>query len=396
MTSPLDNRVQRLRARLAQAHELQDNEPRVVVSPYRICPIGAHVDHQGGPVLGTAIDAETLFAFAPSGSADCRLESENFEERFDMTMGPKRAAPEGWGRYFWAACETLLPRISREPRGVVGLVEGSLPGGGLSSSASVVLAYLRAIAHVNGIELTPEELVELSRRAENEYVGVKCGILDPACIVASRRDHLVAIDTQVPRFDPVAGARASECVFLVAFSGVDRNLRHTGFNDRVDQCHDAARRLGQIVGATSAEKLGDHDDNVFERHLDALPPTEQKRARHFYEERQRVLAGVEAWRAGDLEKFGRLMNDSCRSSIENFEVGSPEIVALQEMVRETNGVYGARFSGAGFGGCVVALVNASVASACRKTIERTYRQHAPELTSAYVFLAHPRDGLRIR
>lgn len=396
VTFPLENRVQRLRARLAHAEHLEGVRPSVVVSPYRICPIGAHVDHQGGPVLGTAIDAETLFAFAPSGSADCRLESANFEGRFEMTMGTTQDAPEGWGRYFWAACATLLPRISGEPRGVVGLVEGSLPGGGLSSSASVVLAYLRAIAHVNGLDIGPEEIVGLSRRAENEYVGVKCGILDPACIVASRRDHLVAIDTQVPRFEPVAGARASDGVFLVAFSGVDRNLRHTGFNDRVDQCHDAARRLGRIVGAPSADKLGDHDDAVFERHLGALPTTEQKRARHFFEERRRVLAGIAAWRSGDLEEFGRLMNDSCRSSIENFDVGSPEIVALQEMIRETDGIYGARFSGAGFGGCVVALADANVASGCRETIEQTYRELAPELTSAYVFLAHPRDGLHLQ
>ncbi len=397
VNSPLEERVQRLRERLRAATALGSPEPRVVVSPYRICPIGAHVDHQGGPVLGTAIDAETLLAFVPSGTARCRLDSRNFDGRFEVTLGETSTAPEGWGRYFWAACATVLPRASQEPRGIIGLVEGSLPGGGLSSSASVVLAYLRAIAEVNEIELDQEELVTLSRRAENEYVGVKCGILDPACIVASRRDHLVSIDTLNHRFEPIAGERAAaDSVFLVAFSGVDRNLRHTGFNDRVDQCHAAARRLGELCGNPSATKLADHHDGVFEEHLDSLRAVEQRRARHFFGERRRVVAGGDAWRNGDLEEFGRLMNESCRSSIENFEVGSPEIIALYDLVRQTAGVYGARFSGAGFGGCVVALVDSGRAEGCRDHIERAYRAAAPERTAAHVFLAQSRDGLHVR
>ncbi|MDG2303283.1 MAG: galactokinase family protein [Candidatus Binatia bacterium] len=397
MTLSLEERVERLRQRLRDETEIGAGEANVVVSPYRICPIGAHVDHQGGPVLGTAIDAGTLLAFAPSGSSACRLQSTNFEGQYETDLTTTKSAPEGWGRYFWAAAATLGTRTPAPLRGIVGRVEGSLPGGGLSSSASVVLAYLTAIAHENGIELSPQELVNFARQAENEYVGVKCGILDPACIVASKRDHLVSIDTLQCEFEPIPGEKAaSQSTFLVAFSGVDRNLRHTGFNDRVDQCHEAARHLGQLCGNAAAEKLGDHIDAVFEEHLDALPSTLQKRARHFFEERHRVRAGVETWRNGDLEGFGRLMSDSCRSSIENFEVGSPEIGALHELICRTPGVYGARFSGAGFGGCVVGLVAADRAQECLERIEREYRRLAPELTSAYVFLAQSRDGLNVR
>lgn len=397
MTAPLEQRVARLREQLANSSTLPDDRLGVVVSPYRICPIGAHVDHQGGPVLGSAINAETLLAFSPSASAACALESTNFDGRFEMTMGEEESAPDGWGRYFWAAASILQSRADGRLRGITGLVEGSLPGGGLSSSASVVLAYLKAIAHVNEIALGPEEMVQLARRAENEWVGVKCGILDPACIVASKRDHLVSIDTQEPRFNLVSGGAATtEGAFLVAFSGVDRNLRHTGFNDRVDQCHTAARRLGELCGKPTAEKLGDHEDHVFERYIEALPTLEQKRARHFFEERRRVRAGVDAWSRGDLAEFGRLMTDSCRSSIENFEVGSPEIMALHHLIQETPGVYGARFSGAGFGGCVVALAEKARAEECRERIEDEYRRLAPERTSAYVFVAHTRDGLHVR
>lgn len=397
VSAPLQTRIARLRRRLEESADVAHGEVRVVVSPYRICPIGAHVDHQGGPVLGTAIDAETLLAFAPSASARCRLETANFEGGYALGLGEDADAPEGWARYFWAAAATLGDRLRGSPRGIVGMLEGSLPGGGLSSSASVLLAYLRALAHANAIELSPHELIALSRRAENEHVGVKCGILDPGCIVASRRDHLVFIDTQEPRFDPIEGRHAARAsVFLVAFSGVGRNLRHTGFNDRVDQCHEAARRLGALAGQPGVTRLGDLADAVFERHADGLPATLRRRARHFFEERRRVLAGAAAWREGDLAAFGRLMNDSCRSSIENFEVGSPEIVRLQRLIRETPGVYGARFSGAGFGGCVVALVDAGRADDCRDRIERAYAKETPALTAARVFLAHSRDGLHLR
>lgn len=399
MTTSLETRIEDLRAHLTNAART-DTTSRVVVSPYRICPIGAHVDHQGGPVLGAAIDAETLLVFVPTHTDRCHLESKNFDAPYDVALESLREGgdpPEGWGRYFWAAAATLLPHVRGTPRGIDARVAGSLPGSGLSSSASVVLSYLKALAHVNEIELTPEEMVTLARRAENEHVGVKCGILDPACIVASRRDHLVSIDTVVPTFNPVAGSGpARESVFLVAFSGVDRNLRQTGFNDRVEQCHEAARELGKISGQPGAEKLGDLDEDAFVRHLEDLPSTLQKRARHFFEERRRVEAGIDAWKSGDLEGFGRLMNDSCRSSIENFEVGSPEIVDLYSLIRETPGIYGARFSGAGFGGCVVALAQATRGTECVERIERAYRKRAPHLTNAFVFLAHTRDGLHLR
>ena len=395
---PLDHRVANVAARLAAALP-SPSAPKVVVSPYRICPIGAHVDHQGGPVLGTAIDTETLLAFAPSGSSVSSIESANFEGTYELDPAAPEAAasPEGWARYFWAASSAFRAAHPEATHGIRARVEGALPGGGLSSSASVVLAYLAALAAVNRVSLSPTDQILLARRAENEFVGVKCGILDPACIVASKRDHLVAIDTQQPRFDPVAPApSARPSVFLVAFSGADRNLRHTGFNDRVTQCHEAARKLGELCGHSEATKLGDLDDAVFEHHLESLEDTLQKRARHFFEERRRVLQGVDAWRRGDVEAFGALMTDSCRSSIENFEVGSPEIVDLHDLILRTRGVLGARFSGAGFGGCVVALVAASEAEACRDEIEETYRASAPNRTNARVFLAHSRDGLHVR
>lgn len=398
MSTSIEEHVERIATRLTGSLSVSARSPRVVVSPYRLCPIGAHVDHQGGPVLGTAIDIGTFLAFVPSGSSKSRIESANFDGAYAYDGDDPGPAPEGWGRYFWAAARALATAFPAATQGIHARIEGALPGGGLSSSASVVLAYLTALAEVNDVTLSPGERVDLARRTENEFVGVQCGILDPASIVASRAGHLVSIDTTLHRFEPVAppAGTAERGMFLVAFSGVERNLRHTGFNDRVAQCHEAARRLGELDGRPGAERLGDLADAAFERHLEELSDPYRKRARHFFGERRRVAQGVDAWTHGDLAAFGGLMTESCRSSIDNFEVGSPEIVELQRRIVDTDGVYGARFSGAGFGGCVVGLVDASRAEACRADIERAYRAAAPDRTSARVFLAQTRDGLHVR
>jgi galacturonokinase len=372
-------------------------EHSVVAVPYRVCPIGAHIDHQGGPVLGTAIDAYTVLAFAPADAGECRLASANYpgELRFSISS-PAPSEEKGFGRYARAAAAALAADLPPRPRALSGFVVGTLPGGGLSSSASVLLAYLTAISEVNELALTPSRLVELTRVAENRFVGVRSGILDPATIVASRRGHLVAIDTLRSTWELVAPGRGAATIrFLVAFSGSERNLAATGFNERVEQCHRAARLLAARTEVQTAERLGDLPETALAELVDELPEVERRRARHFLEERTRVRSGVAAWRRGDFGEFGALMTDSCRSSIENFEVGSAELVCLQDILRETPGVLGSRFSGAGFGGCAVALVEEGRAEDCRERVEREYRASRPECAErARFFLVEGEDGIR--
>jgi galactokinase len=390
-------------AALARAHAattsgVSEDALHALAVPYRICPIGAHIDHQGGPVLGTAIDAFTVLAFVPNDGPECHLVSANYPGAARFAMG--RLAPAehgGFARYAAAAAAVLAPDLPAPPRGLTGAVAGALPGGGLSSSASVLIAYLTALAAVHRVELEPRVLVERTREAENRYVGVRSGILDPASIVGARRDHLVAIDTQRSAWESVAPARGREgdATFLVAFTGIERNLAATGFNDRVEQCHRAARLLATRAGAPGAERLGELPESALAELLGELPEPERRRARHFVEERERVRRGVEAWRRGDLVAFGHLMSDSCRSSIENFEVGSPELVLLQEIFLTTPGVLGARFSGAGFGGCAIALVEAGRAESCRERVTEAFLAKFPERGDrARFFLVASEDGPR--
>ncbi len=368
-----------------------------VVSPYRVCPIGAHVDHQHGPVLGMAIRLGTRLSFEPASGPACALESGAFSERasFDV-RAPEAGRAEDWTRYPRAAAWALRDKLPADARGITGRVEGSLAGGGLSSSASLILACLNALALANGIELGAEDQVRLSFEAENGFVGLKSGVLDPAAIVASRRGALALIDTREVRWETIQPApETPPWRVLVAFSGRTRNLVATGFNQRVEECGAAARRVAAATGLPATERLGDLPEDLLAEALATLPPVEARRARHFVGERERVREGAALWKAGDLAGFGERMVASCRSSIVNFETGSEELVALHELLLE-GGCFGARFSGAGFAGCAVGLVPAARAEACREFVERRFAERFPALAdSARTFVTEGDDGIRV-
>ncbi|HXV63389.1 MAG TPA: hypothetical protein VEK15_22000, partial [Vicinamibacteria bacterium] len=178
-----------------------------------------------------------------------------------------------------------------------------------------------------------------------------------AAIVGARRGHILAIDSRNVKWEPIPlGEGAPSFQIVVVPSGSNRNLAETGYNARVDECFAACRKLAVYTGRGPVAGLDDFDDEVFERFGDRLTGREFLRARHFFTERARVRRGIELWKQGDIEGFGALMKASCQSSIENWEAGSPELIEIQRTLSETKGVYGSRFSGAGFGGCVVALV----------------------------------------
>jgi galactokinase/galacturonokinase len=395
--SDLSLRLERQREALLAAGAAAD-DLRAVVSPYRVCPLGAHSDHQHAPVLATAIDAHTVFTFAPARGGEVVIRSENFdgEARFEL-FDPGTRGGGGWERYARGAAWALSGRLPSAPRGLSGVIGGRLPGGGLSSSASVLLAYLSAFAQVNGVALAPRELALLSRRAENEFVGLASGVLDPAAIVGSRRGELLAIDTREVQWEGVAlPATARAPRFLIVFSGLPRSLPGTGFNQRVEECRRAARELSALAGRAPTEFLGELPDAVFEAHEHELAPPLARRARHLFGERARVRRGVELWRRGELAAFGALMNQSCRSSFENYQTGSPELERLQALLEATPGVLGARMSGAGFGGCCVALVDGAHAEAARERVLAELVQALPVLAGrASAFLADGDDGLRL-
>jgi len=396
MSLHLEQSADRCRAELR--HLAPTGTPQVLFAPYRICPIGAHIDHQGGTVLGQAIDIGTTLAFSPIREPVLHLRSANYPDEIRIGLDEQNPPAILWARYAWAAARALAAELPATPQGLHGAIEGALPGGGLSSSASFLIALQTALLSLNEVELSPMDRVRLARRAENEFVGLASGILDQASILGARRGHLLSIDAGRETWHAVApGAGMETTKFLVCFTGAERQLATSGFNERVAQCREAARALGRLTGTPNTDILGAHDDETFARYGDKLPPDLRRRATHFFTERNRVKQGTRAWEQGDRETFGAAMRASCESSIHNFEVGSPELLTLQEILGTTPGVLGSRFSGAGFAGCVLALVEASAADNCAQSVQEAFNRACPHLSAkSRFFIANSGDGVQFQ
>jgi galactokinase len=355
-----------------------------IFSPYRICPIGAHIDHQGGAVLGRTLGLGTTLEYEPLPSREIHLISEQFgETRF--LIGDEIDKTH-WARYARAAALVFGDKLHR---GMVARINGTLTGSGLSSSASVGLAYLKALADVNGLEISAEELVQLDFQLENGQLGLQNGILDPMSIVYGKKNALLFMDTVTATVTEIFDSPESEAAWIVAYSGVSRELTKSGFNVRVAECHEAASLLHP-----GAWKLADVPRELYEEKKASLPENLRRRAEHFYTEVERVRQGAHAWKEADQELFGWLMNVSCASSIHNYESGSPVLVELHQIASETAGVYGSRFSGGGYGGCVVALAKREQAESAARTISEKFSARHPEFPSR-VFVAEMGDGLAL-
>jgi galactokinase len=359
-----------------------------VISPYRICPLGAHIDHQGGPVLGRTINTGTVLAFAPVNTPEIRLYSEHFGH-ISFTIG-QPPDMQHWSRYAQAVALALSEKYPTK-YGFAGFVSGTLIGAGLSSSASVILAYLRALAQVNQLSLSQDELVSLGFSTENGILGLQIGILDHAAVVYGQKDALLHIDTvketAAPICDPVA---AQDWVWLVAYSGLSRQLLQSGYNNRVAECREAALLL-----RAGAMRLCEVPGERFLEYQYYLPEHLRRRARHFYGEVERVHKGGQAWAGSDAETFGMLMKKSCESSIRLYESGSPVLVDLHTIVSGATGVFGSRFSGGGYGGCVVGLTRREAGDAAVQQIKEKFASMHPELAGqAAIYIVETSDGLR--
>ena len=371
-----------------------------IFSPYRVCPIGAHVDHQHGLVTGFAIDKGVDLFFDVREDTLVKLSSETFggELEFDITV-PAQVRQKQWGDYARGAKYALQKRF-RLTHGIEGVIRGSLPVGGLSSSAAVLIAYVMAFARANGIELQPFEVAQIASEAEREYIGLNNGLLDQACIALGRRDGLLFLDCDSNEYRVIArNPDMPPFEIAIFFSGLTRSLVNSDYNLRVFECKTAAWNMlaymDQPLKPFDKTFLRDIPKAVFEKTRIAMPQRFARRAEHFYSEYRRVRQGVTAWETGNLKLFGKLCFDSCESSIHNYECGSPELIGIYEILRSLPGVYGGRFSGAGFKGAVIALVDPAHKEDVERELTRRYLEEFPEYEKTFkVFWVQPDDGAR--
>lgn len=216
---------------------------------------------------------------------------------------------------------------------------------------------------------------------------MQIGLLDPLTIVNGSRDALLFMDTLSAAILPLPDPQTRDFAWIAAYSGISRELTKSGFNIRVAECHAAASLLKE-----GAKVLSEVPREVFEDKMMSLPENLRKRALHYFTEVERVHDGAQAWRNADLENFGQLMNQSCHSSIHNYESGHQALIQLHEITSSTRGIYGSRFSGGGYGGCVIGLARRNIAeNACTEIAEKFSALH-PELPSR-TFIAELGDGI---
>lgn len=369
--------------------------------PYRISPLGAHIDHQNGIINGLAIDKGIEIVFSPKLNGIVELTSLNFEKRAQFHINSIPEVKVGdWADHLRGAAKQLSNEYKLKT-GLSAVIEGSLPIGGLSSSASVIIVFLTALAKVNDIRLEPWEVINMAKLAENEYVGVNCGKLDQSCEVLCRKDHLLYLDCLDDSYELIRkNASMPEFRIAIFFSGLQRSLSNSKYNLRQDECKAAAYSLlaysDAEYGKFKDTRLRDVDEKIYKQYRDRLPDNFRKRADHFYSEINRARQGAEYWREGDLKKYGQLVFESGLSSIRNYECGCPELIRLYDIMSETEGIYGGRFSGAGFKGCCMALIDPDYAESIEARVSEEYLRSFPELKGKYSFhLCESADGVKL-
>ncbi len=374
----------------------------VVFTPYRVCPIGAHSDHQLGKITGFALDKGIYIAYGAKQNGIVEISSLQFEKRAQWhVMNTPPVKQNDWADHLRGATVALAKRFNLQT-GMCAVISGELPIGGLSSSAAVIISFLTALCRMNGITLDPEQLISIAKEAENLYVGVSCGKLDQSCEVYCRKDCLLYLDTKDGSYELIPKNPAMpDHEFVIFFSGLERSLAASKFNMRVDECRSAAYSLkalsGMEYGKFEDTNLREVPYETYLKYKNKLPENFAKRAEHWYTEYQRVERGAEAWRKGDLSGFGKLVFESGRSSIVNWETGSPELIKLYEIMTRTEGIYGGRFSGAGFKGCCMAIIDPAYEETVMATVEREYLKAFPHLTDKYsATVCRSADGVKLK
>ena len=373
----------------------------VAFTPYRICPLGAHSDHNLGKITGFAIDKGIHIAFGPKQNGVIEIQSEQFEGRAQWHVNAVPEQKKGdWADHLRGATIALNRRYPLRT-GLCAVIDGELPIGGLSSSAAVIITFVNVLCNMNNIILSERDLITISKEAENKYVGVSCGKLDQACEIYCKKNHLLYMDMLDDSYELIPRPKNMKPYKIaIFFSGLERSLAGSAYNMRVDECRSAAYALkafaGMEYGKFDKTYLRDVPREVYDKYKDKLPENWRKRAEHWYTEFDRVQKGAEAWRNGDIEAYGKLSFESGYSSIYNWETGSPELIKLYEIMTETKGIYGGRFSGAGFKGCCLAIIDPAYEESIVETVTKEYLKAFPHLEGKYsVHICESADGVKL-
>jgi len=344
---------------------MSDDTPRFfagggvqVSAPGRVNLLGEHTDYNDGYVLPVAIPQRTYVQATPSADGRFHVYSSNLDESAEFTADGE--LPDGYARYVAGCIHVLRGHGIAVPPLSISLHSGLPMGAGLSSSAALEVAVLRALRQLLNLDLDDVQIAQYAQAAETRYGGVQCGIMDQMASSLADTGHMLFLDTRTLERRVLPMPANTE--LIVIDSGVARTLATSKYNERHAECREAARLLGVPMLRDVADMAA----------LDALPPLLKKRARHVVTENARVLAAIVD--GVDGPAFGELMNASHASLRDDYEVSVPALDTLCDMLRAEAGVYGARLTGAGFGGACVALCEKPRAAAVATAVTERYNR----------------------
>ena len=362
-------------------------------SPGRVNLIGEHTDYNGGHVFPCAISLGTYALVAPRTDGISRLYSMNVPEQgvvqFPM-HGAVKSDAYGWANYPVGVVRVMEDAGHRAAHGFDIVLYGTLPNGaGLSSSASIEVLMAVILNDELNLGIDMVELVKFSQRAENEFVGMNCGIMDQFAVGMGKKDCAILLDcnTLSYRYSKLA---LDGCSIVITNTNKTHSLVTSAYNERRAQCESALKALQKVK---PIKALGELTNAEFDAIASAIPdPVERRRARHAVYENNRTLEAVKALEANDVKRFGELMNASHVSLRDDYEVTGPELDTLAELAWQQDGVLGSRMTGGGFAGCTVSIVRDAAIPAFEKNVGDAYTAKIGYAPSFYV--ANIADGAR--
>lgn len=353
----------------------EEKEMKVFFSPGRVNLIGEHIDYNGGCVFPAAITYGTYAIVSPREDQKVRLYSGNFEDRgiieFDLS-DLSHTEDEHWSVYVKGVMVQFKEAGFNIPTGFDAYVFGTIPNGsGLSSSASLELLVSQILKELHGYEISMVDMVKLSQKAENSYVGVNCGIMDQFAIGMGKKDYAIKLNTNDLRYE-YAQANLGDNSILIMNTNKKRELADSKYNERREECDKA---LELLQTQADIKFLCDLTVAEFEKVAHVL--TDEvlyRRAKHAVTENERVKLAIDVLSNGDLKEFGQLLNQSHTSLRDDYEVTGKELDTIVELACAQEGVLGARMTGAGFGGCAIALVQNDAVEAVKSAIAKGYKE----------------------
>ncbi len=361
---------------------------RYFFAPGRINIIGEHIDYNGGKVFPCAISLGTAAAVAPRGDRLLRLYSHNFKESGPQTFamaGDKLTyrAEQGWCNYVLGMVEVLRQEGMELPCGLDIVFFGNLPSGGsgLSSSASIEVLTGYILQSYSALELSRERLATLAQKAENEFCDMRCGIMDQFIIAVAQAKKACYLDCATLNYEQIP-LRLGTSAFLIANTKLPRKLQESRYNERRSECAAALKILQQAPDFRNISQLCGISETDLPRALDFLADSAklQNRVRHAVTENSRTRAAAAAMRAGAWAQLGKLLTASHRSLQNDYEVSGPHLDSLVSLLESENAVLGARMTGAGFGGCCIALLQLGGDAAADQALLKPMQQR---IASAY-------------